>query len=73
MFELKSANTSKLFLMTTNMLKNAKWKLDQNRQMIKLGNQKNYFSIMGIVVQDREDKIFFLINETPIELEMIKN
>jgi hypothetical protein len=59
--------------MTLNMLKNAQWKLDLNRQMITLGNQKDYFSIMGIVVQEREGKIFFLINETPIELEMIQN
>jgi hypothetical protein len=27
-FVLKSTNTSKLFLMTLNMLKNAKWKLE---------------------------------------------
>lgn len=72
-FVLQSSNTSKIFLMTLDMLKNAKWKLDKSRQMIRLGNQKDYFSIMGIVVQDREGKIFFLINETPIELEMIKN
>lgn len=72
-FVLQSTNTSKIFLMTMNMLKNAKWKLDQNRQMILLGNQENYFSIMGIVVQERDGKTYFLINETPIKLEMIKN
>jgi hypothetical protein len=72
-FVLKSTNTSKLFLMTLNMLKNAKWKLDQKRQMIQLGNQENYFSIMGIVVKERDSKTFFLINETPIELEMVNN
>lgn len=37
-FVLQSTNTSKIFLMTMNMLKNAKWKLDQNRQMIQLGH-----------------------------------
>ena len=72
-FVLQSPFTSKIFLMTLNMLKNAQWKLDLNRQMIRLGNQKDYFSIMGIIVQEREGKIFFLINETPIELEMIQN
>ena len=41
--------------------------------MIKLGNQENYFSIMGIVVKERDSKTFFLINETPIELEMVNN
>ena len=66
-------NISKIFLMTLDVLKNAKWKLGQNRQVFKLGNQKNYFSIIGIVVQEREGKIFFLINESTVELEMIKN
>ena len=70
-FVLQSSNTSKLFLMTLDMLKNAQWKLDQNRQMIKLGSEKDYFSIMGIAVQELEGKIFFLINETPIVLEMV--
>lgn len=72
-FVLQSKNTSQIFLMTLNMLKNAKWKFDQKRQMIKLGNQKDYFSIMGIGVKEIEGKIFFLINETPIKLEMIHN
>ena len=72
-FVLQSTNTSKIFLMTMNMLKNAKWKLDQNRQMILLGNQENYFSIMGIVVQEKEGKTYFLINETPIVLEIVRN
>jgi hypothetical protein len=72
-FVLQSTNTSKLFMMTMNMLKNSQWKVDQKRQMILLGNQKDHFSIMGIVVKEREGKTFFLINETPIELEMIHN
>lgn len=72
-FVLQSTNTSKLFLMTLDMLKNAKWKLNQKRQMIQLGHQKDYFSIMGIVVQEKEGKTYFLINETPIKLEMVRN
>lgn len=72
-FVLQSKNTSQIFLMTLNMLKNAKWKFDQNRQMINLGNEKDYFSIMGIGVKEIEGKTFFLINETPIKLEMIHN
>ena len=72
-FVLQSKNTSQIFLMTLNMLKNAKWKFDQKRQMIKLGNEKDYFSIMGIGIKEKEGKIFFLINETPIALEMIQN
>lgn len=69
-FILKSTNTSKIFLMTLNMLKKAKWILDQNKQIIRLGNEENHFSIMGIIVKEKENKAFFLINETPLELEM---
>lgn len=72
-FVLQSTTTSKLFLMTLDMLKNAKWKLNQKRQMIQLGHQKDYFSIMGIVVQEKEGKTYFLIDETPIVLEMVRN
>lgn len=72
MFELKSANTSKLFLMTLNMLKNAKWKLDQNKQIIRIGNQENHFSTMGIIVKLKDSKTTFLMDETPLEFEMVK-
>lgn len=71
-FVLKSTNTSKLFLMTLNMLKNAKWKLDQNKQIISIGNQENHFSTMGIIVKLKDSKTIFLVDETPLEFEMIK-
>lgn len=71
-FELKSANTSKIFLMTTNMLKNAKWKLDQNKQIIRIGNQENHFSTMGIIVKLKDSKTIFLVDETSLEFEMVK-
>ena len=58
--------------MTTNMLKNAKWKLDQNKQIIRIGNQENHFSIMGIIVKLKDSKTIFLVDETPLEFEMVK-
>jgi hypothetical protein len=71
-FVLKSTNTSKLFLMTLNMLKNVKWKLDQNKQIISIGNQENHFSTMGIIVKLKDSKTIFLMDETPLEFEMVK-
>ncbi len=71
-FELKSTNTSKLFLMTMHMLKNAKWKLDQNKQIIRIGNQANHFSLMGIIVKLKDSTTIFLVDETPLEFEMNK-
>ena len=71
-FELKSVNTSKLFLMITNMLKNTKWKLDQNKQIIRIGNQENHFSTMGIIVKLKDSKTIFILDETLLEFEMVK-
>jgi hypothetical protein len=71
-FVLKSTNTSKLFLMTLNMLKNAKWKLDQNKQIIRIENQENHFSSMGIIVKLKDSKTIFHLDETPLEFEMVK-
>ena len=71
-FELKSSNTTALFLMTKDMLKNAKWALDQKKQIIRIGNQENHFSIIGIRVKLQDSKTIFLLDETPLEFEMIR-
>lgn len=71
-FELYSPNKSKIFLLTLEMVKNKNWKFDNNRQLIKIGSEKDYFSIMGINVKKNEDKIIFHINESELEFEMIK-
>lgn len=71
-FELYSPNKSKIFLMTLEMTKNKKWKFDNNRQLIKIGSEKDYFSIMGIYVKKNNGKIIFQIIESELEFEMIK-
>ena len=71
-FGLSSPNKSKMFLMMLEMVKNKKWKLDNSRQLIKIGSEKDHFSIMEIIVKSSDDKIFFLINESKLEFEMQK-
>jgi hypothetical protein len=71
-FEMSSPNKSKLLLMTLEMTKNKKWKFDHNRQLIKIGSEKDYFSIMGIYVKKNSGKIIFQISESELEFEMIK-
>ena len=71
-FEMSSPNKSKLFLMTLEMTKNKKWKFDNNRQLIKIGSEKDYFSIIGIYVKKNSGKIIFQISESELEFEMIK-
>lgn len=71
-FELYSPNKSRIFLMTLEMIKNKKWKFDNNRQLIKIGSEKDYFSIMGIYVKKNNGKIIFQISESELQFEMIK-
>lgn len=58
--------------MTLGMTKNKKWKFDSNRQLIKIGSEKDYFSVMGIYVKKNEGKITFQISESELQFEMIK-
>ncbi|WP_432671742.1 hypothetical protein [Flavobacterium sp. SM2513] len=71
-FEMNSPNKSKLFLMTLEMIKNKKWKFDHYRQLIKIGSEKDSFSIMGIFVKEKSGKIIFQVSESNLEFEMVK-
>ena len=71
-FELYSPNKSGIFLMTLEITKNKKWKFDENRQLIKIGSEKDYFSIMGIYVKKNNGKIIFQISESELQFEMIR-
>jgi len=72
-FEMSSPNKSKIFLMTLEMITNKKWRFNSNRQMIKIGSEKDYFSIMGINVQKNQGKMIFQISESELQFEMIKS
>jgi hypothetical protein len=71
-FELYSPNKSKVFLMTLEMIKNKKWKFDDSRQLIKIGSEKDYYSLMGIYVNKNSGKIIFKISESEFQFEMKK-
>jgi hypothetical protein len=71
-FELKSPNKSALFMMTLEMINNKKWKFDHNRQLIKIGSEKDAFSIMGISVKQKSGKMIFQVSESALEFEMVK-
>ncbi len=71
-FELYSPNKSEIFLMTLEMTKNKKWKFDNNRQLIKIGSEKDYFSIIGIYVKKNSGKIIFRVSESELQFEMMK-
>lgn len=71
-FELYSPNKSKIFLMTLEMVKRKKWKFDHNTQLIKIGSEKDSYSIMGIHIKKNNDKIIFQVSESDLQFEMTK-
>jgi len=71
-FKLTTTSKSELFGMITEMTNGTKWKVEQNKQYIKIGNQEDGYSIMGISVKENNGKKTFHLDESGITLEMKK-
>ncbi|BCY28648.1 hypothetical protein [Flavobacterium okayamense] len=71
-FELTTTSKSELFGMITEMTNGTKWKLEQKSQYVKIGNEKDRFSIMGILIKEINGKIIFYLDESGIKMEMRK-
>ena len=71
-FELKTTSNSKLFGMITEMTNGTKWKVEKNKQFIKIGNEDDRYSIMGIAINQVNGKKTFHLDESEITLEMKK-
>ena len=53
-------------------LENANWKTNNELTEIQIGTKEDNFSLMGLDVKKEENKVFFLIHESPITLEVKK-
>jgi hypothetical protein len=71
-FELKTTSNSELFGMITEMTNGTKWKVEKNKQFIKIGNEDDKYSIMGIAINEVDGKKTFHLDESGIMLEMKK-
>jgi hypothetical protein len=71
-FKLKTTSNSELFGMITEMTNGTKWKVEKNKQFIKIGNEDNRYSIMGIAINEVDGKKTFHLDESGITLEMKK-
>ena len=71
-FELKTTSNSELFGMITEMTNGTKWKVEKDKQFVKIGNKDDRYSIMGIAINEVNGKKTFYIDETGITLEMKK-
>lgn len=71
-FNISTTFNTPVFNIFTEKANNTQWIFDSNTQYIKIGNQKNQYSIMGIIVKQKEDKIYFYLDETELVMEMKK-
>ncbi|PXY43364.1 hypothetical protein [Flavobacterium hydrophilum] len=71
-FNFTSSQKTKLISMFTQMLQNQKWIFDEKRNMIKIGTFKDRYTIMGITAKIENKKACFRLDETELNLELVK-
>ena len=71
-FELNTTSKSELFGMITEMTNGTKWKVEQNKQFVKIGNEDDRYSIMGILIREINGEKTFHLDESGITLQMKK-
>lgn len=71
-FKLTTTSKDQLFGMITEMTNGTKWILEKKGTYVKIGNQEDGYSIMGISIRENNDKKIFHLDESGITLEMKK-
>jgi hypothetical protein len=71
-FELNTTSKSQLFGMITEMTNGTKWKVEQDKQFVKIGNKDDGYSIMGISIREVNGKKTFYLDESGIIFQVEK-
>lgn len=71
-FKITTLDKTKLFTMLENMTKEAKWRLNNNKFAISIGNDSNQYNILKIILVEVDDKMIFHLDETELDLEVQK-
>lgn len=71
-FKITTLDKTKLFAMLTDMTKEAKWRLNANKYAISIGNDSNKYSILKIILVEVDGKMIFHLDETELDLEVVK-
>ncbi|MGS2765137.1 hypothetical protein [Sinomicrobium sp. M5D2P9] len=72
-FELITTNSSELFkMMMTEVLNGTKWKFVKDKQLIKIGNQEDGYTAMGILINKNNENLLFHIDESGLTFQMKK-
>ncbi len=73
-FELTTTNSSELFkMMMAEVLSGTKWKFVSEKQLVKIGNQEDGFTAMGILVKKENGNLYFHLDESGLTFLMKKN
>ena len=54
------------------MTNGTKWKVEKDKQFVKIGNEDDRYSIMGIAISEVNGKKIFYLDESGIKFEMKK-
>ena len=68
-FDLKFRSTIPGFMKELETANNTNWQIEDGR-MIVIGTKEDGYSLMGIMVGVKDDKKFFIIDESPFILEV---
>ncbi|GGF24771.1 hypothetical protein [Flavobacterium limi] len=71
-FNFTASQKSQFTSMLTQMLQNQKWLFDKKRNIIKIGTAKDRYTIMGITPKIENNKAFFSLDESGLNLVLVK-
>ncbi len=63
---------TQLTSMLVQMLQNQKWIFDEKRKIIRIGTAKDHYTIMGITATIENNKAYFKLDESELNLELAK-
>ena len=70
-FTIKYADNIPNFMKELEFLNNKNWRIEKGLR-IAIGTEKDGYSLMGIIVKNKQGKKYFILDETPLILEVIQ-
>ncbi|MFD2565419.1 hypothetical protein [Aquimarina rubra] len=72
-FELSTTKSTELFeMMMSEVMIDTKWKFNKNKQLLQIGNEADRYTTMSIIVNKKNDKIIFELEESGLVFLMKK-
>lgn len=71
-FNFTPKQKTELTSMFVEMLQNQKWIFDEKRKSIRIGTAKDRYTIMGITPKIENNKAYFKLDESELNLELVK-